>query len=222
MIRSGRIVILPFIACYPVFAQHSTGANINFGTISSFNRSVDNYLIGFEKNIGCWYRYEPKKGAFGLQSTVSFNSKNYVFRFAQQSAIVLKQNLVDFGIAATLNLKHNGARFIAGFNTGLLTYSQTSTRYADGNRTYSYSDNELDKLQHSNKFQVDICLEADQPIGPKQKFMVGLMLTQNVNQILSADFTYSYHDNAGQISYLHVSSNLYPLTASIVFRYKIK
>lgn len=222
MIRSYSICMLTFLIYSPLFAQHSTGASVNLGAISSFNRSVDHYLIGFEKNAGLWYRYQPTHAAFGLQTSLSFGLKNYVFRFEKNNAALLKQHMVNTTVMASIKLNKNGAQLLAGFNAALLTHSQTEFRYTGSNTNYYYSDNNLNALQHSNTFQVDVCLELDQGIGEKQNFMVGLNVAQNVNRILTADFKYIYHDTGGSLHYLQVSDNLCPLTASIVFRYKIK
>ncbi|HYG52573.1 MAG TPA: hypothetical protein VD905_16795, partial [Flavobacteriales bacterium] len=118
----------------------------------------------------------------------------------------------------------NGARMLAGFNTGIVLHSQTEIRHSGGggSTAYYYSNHEINQLQHSNKFQVDVCFELDQPIGIKQNFMVGLIVSQNVNKILTANFKYLYFDSKGALHSLHVSDDLYPLTASVVLRYRIK
>jgi len=207
-------------------SQHSFGIQANASALISFNRSIDHYLIGFEKNVGAYYRFEPEHNLFGLHAALGWDIKNYHFRYDPngyrvQTAVLLRQRLVMASLQTVIKLKNNGARLLFGFNAGFMARAQTEVTSQYSNTTYYYSDDALNALQHTNSFQVDACIGVDQPIGLKQKFMVGLALNQNINRVLSADFVYPYYNSTNRLTYLHVSKNLYPIAASLVLRYRI-
>jgi Outer membrane protein beta-barrel domain len=213
------LVILCFGCINKLQAQHSFGVSIKSGTLLTFNPSVSRNLLGFEKNANAYYRFEPSSSVFGIHAAAGFTVKRYAFPFESSEAI-LRQNMVSISLMAMLKLKHNGARLMVGFNTGLLTYAHTEIHSTLTN--YYYGDDYLNSLQHSNKTQVDVCVEIDQPIGVKQKFSVGLNISQNVNKIIKADFIYPYHDNRNALTYLTVNKNLMPTAVTVVLKYKIK
>lgn len=202
----------------PVYAQHSCGLGLRTGPLMTLSNSVNRHLIGFEKNAYAYYRFEPSNSVFGLQTGVGIALKRYVFPFDANEAF-LRQNMISVSVMGMFKLKHNGARFLAGFSTGFLTYAQTELRSTINN--YYFSNDYLNSLQHSNKFQIDVCLEVDQPIGLKQKFSVGLAYNQNVNNIITADFIYPYYDKSNRLTHLTVSKHILPLSLGLVLKYKI-
>ena len=184
----------------------------------TFNNSVNRHLIGFDKNAYAYYRFEPSNSVFGIQTGVGIALKRYVFPFEANEAF-LRQNMVSASVMGLVKLKHNGARFLVGFTTGFLTYAQTELKSSINN--YYLSNDYLNSLQHSNKLQLDVCVEVDQPIGLKQKFSVGLAYNQNVNNIITADFIYPYYDKSNRLTHLTVSKHVLPLSLGLVFKYKI-
>lgn len=213
------LVILCFGCINNIHAQHSFGLSIKAGTLLSFNKSVSRNLVGFEKNANIYYRFEPSSSVFGIHASAGFTVKRYAFPFEANEAI-LRQHMVSINLMAMLKLKHNGASLMVGFNADLLTYAHTEIYSTFTN--YYYGDDYLNSLQHSNKTQMDVCAEIDQPIGLKQKFSVGLNISQNINKIIKADFIYPYHDSRNALSYLTVNKNLMPTAITVVLKYKIK
>jgi hypothetical protein len=199
--------------------SHSFGASIKAGTLLSFNKSVSRNLLGFEKNANAYYRMEPKNSIFGIHCIAGFTIKNYSFPF-ELNEVGLLHKSVNLGLMGLVKLKSTGALFMLGFTTNFLTYSHTEIHSTATN--YYFGNDYLNSLQHSNKAQIDVCLEADQAIGEKQKFSIGFNISQNVNNIIKADFIYPYRDGNNVLSNLTVSKNIRPLSLALVLKYKIK